>query len=503
MSGRRKIVVIGAGFSGLSAACFLARSGAEVTVVEKHSGPGGRARMLEKEGFRFDMGPSWYWMPNVFETFFASFGKQVSEYYRLVRLDPSYRINYIGESIDFPASYEALRQVFEQIEAGSAKQLDRYLEGARYKYEAGMNNLVYKPGRSLTEFADLSIIKGLLKLQVFSPAKRHIERYFKDERLRQMLSFPLLFLGALPENTPALYSLMNYADIRLGTWYPVGGMYKVVEAMHELAVSLGVQFAFGNEVERLVVNGNKLREVYTNQSVYETDAVVASADYRFVEQELLPVTHRNYSADYWESRTMAPSCLIYYLGVSKKIPGLQHHNLWFDTDFDEHARAIYTTKEWPANPMFYVCCPSRTDRTVAPEGCENLFVLIPVAAGLEDNSGLRERYLDIVINRMEQRLGTPIKQHIIVKESYACSDFITDYNAFKGNAYGLANTLRQTAILKPSMHNKKLPNLFYTGQLTVPGPGMPPSIISGQLAAAAAISYLQKEKSKAKSVYEY
>lgn len=489
-------IVIGAGFSGLSAACCLAAAGEKVLVLEKHEQPGGRARRLQMDGFSFDMGPSWYWMPDVFDSFFARFGKKTSDYYELKRLDPSYRIYGKQTVRDIPAEYNSLLALFESIEPGSALQLERYLAGAAFKYKLGMERLVYKPCRSILEFAGADVLKGIAKLQVFTSARKHISKYFRHPDLQELLSFPLLFLGALPENTPALYSLMNYADMKLGTWYPMGGIYKVVEAMYQLAEELGVAFRFGENVRQIDCREGKARAVLTDNASFEAEAVVASADYQFVEQQLLPKHLRSYSPAYWNSRVMAPSCLIFYLGVQRNIPGLEHHMLFFDADFNQHAQALYETRSWPDEPLFYVCCPSVTDHTVAPQGAENLFVLIPVASGIEDTAEIRERYYNLVMERMEHRFGMSLREHVVVNRSYACSDFLNDYNAFRGNAYGLANTLRQTALLKPAMKSRKVENLFYAGQLTVPGPGVPPAIISGQVAATEVLKYRSKKEPK-------
>lgn len=478
------VAVIGSGFAGLSAACYLAKAGYEVTVFEKNSSPGGRARQFKAEGFTFDMGPSWYWMPDVFEDFFKHFGKKPSDYYQLERLDPSYRIVYAKDDVlDIPAGVDALCRMFEQLEPGSSKHLLRFLEEGKFKYNIGMNELVYKPGLSLGEFMDVKLVKGALKLHVFQSISSYIRKFFKDTRLIQLLEFPVLFLGATPENTPALYSLMNYADMALGTWYPQGGMFKIVEGMVSLAEELGVKFDYNSAVERLELNGVKAKGIIVNGSFKSFDFVVAGADYHHVEQTLLPESHRRYSATYWDNRTLAPSSLIFYLGINKKLKGLLHHTLFFDQDFKQHAKEIYEHPQWPTSPQFYVSSPSQTDPTVAPEGCENIFFLIPVAPGLVDTEETREKYFNLVVNRFEQMMGQSIRDHIVYKRSYAHQDFISDYNAFKGNAYGLANTLAQTAILKPSIINKKINNLFYTGQLTVPGPGVPPSLISGHVVA--------------------
>ena len=486
----KKVTIIGSGFAGLSAACFMAKAGWNVTVLEKHEIPGGRARQLKVDGFTFDMGPSWYWMPDVFEHFFNSFGKRVSDYYKLHRLDPSYRVYWENNETDIPADYNSFKQVFEKIEPGSSVQLDKFLEEAAYKYEVGMNKLVYKPGQSLTEFLDWDLATGILRLDVFNSIKTHVGKYFKHPELKQLLEFPVLFLGALPEKTPALYSLMNYADIKGGTWFPESGMYSIVEGMHKLATELGVQFYFNQNVTEIVIENGSAKKVIaacTNNNTqtvntYESDVVIGGADYHHIESALLQKAYRSYSESYWEKRVMAPGCLIYFIGLNKRLTNILHHSLFFDTSFDTHGKEIYETKEWPTDPLFYVSATSVTDHTVAPAGCENLFFLIPVAAGLEnDSEELRERCFEMIVTRMEKRIGQSIKDSIIYKKTYAHSDFIHDYNAFKGNAYGLANTLMQTAVLKPACRSKKVNNLFYTGQLTVPGPGIPPSLISGEV----------------------
>ncbi len=486
----KKVIIIGAGFAGLSAACFMAKAGWQVTVLEKHDIPGGRARQLKANGFTFDMGPSWYWMPDVFEHFFNSFGKKVSDYYALHRLNPSYRVYWENNETDIPADYNAFKQLFESIEPGSSVQLDKFLEEASYKYKVGINKLVYKPGQSLTEFLDWDLVTGILRLEVFNSIKTHVSKYFKHPSLKQLMEFPVLFLGALPEKTPALYSLMNYADIKGGTWYPEGGLYSIVEGMYKLAVELGVKFYFNSDVSEIVVENSAAEKVVTTTlngkqtNTYEADVIIGGADYHHIETALLSKTYQSYTESYWNSRVMAPGCLIYYVGLNKKLTDIRHHSLFFDTSFEVHGKEIYETKEWPKDPLFYVSATSVTDNTVAPEGCENLFFLIPVAAGLaNDSEELRERYFEMIVTRMEKRIGQNIMDSIIYKKTYAHSDFVNDYNAFKGNAYGLANTLMQTAVLKPACRSKKVKNLFYTGQLTVPGPGVPPSLISGEVVA--------------------
>jgi phytoene desaturase len=471
----------------------MAKAGWNVTVIEKQDSPGGRARQLKAEGFVFDMGPSWYWMPDVFERYFSRFGKKVSDYYQLTRLDPSYRVYYPDGPMDVPADLQSLKKLFDSIEPGSGEKLDQFLAEAQFKYEVGIQKLVFKPGQSLTEFMDMDILKGIFKLDVFRSMKSHVAKYFSHPKLVELMEFPVLFLGALPEKTPALYSLMNYADIKGGTWYPEGGMYSIVKAMYKLALELGVQFSFGQTVTGIDIENGTARGVNTvtqngEANRFEADVVIGGADYHHIETKLLPAAYRSYTAEYWEKRVMAPSCILYYVGLNKKLRGIQHHSLFFDTSFAVHGKEIYTTKEWPSNPLFYVSATSVTDPDAAPEGCENLFLLIPVATGLEnDTEELRAKYFNQVMERMEKHLGQTIRDSVIYQKSFALSDFVSEYNAFKGNAYGLANTLLQTAVLKPACRSKKVKNLFYTGQLTVPGPGVPPSLISGEVVAGEVI----------------
>ena len=469
----------------------MAKSGWKVEVIEKHDIPGGRARRLERDGFIFDMGPSWYWMPDVFERYFAAFGKKPSDYYDLIRLDPSYRIFWSDGPMDIPASYEELSALLESLEPGAALKLDKFMEEAEYKYNVGINKLVFKPGQSLTELIDLDLIRGLFRLDVFNSIKSHVGKYFTHPKIRQLMEFPVIFLGARPEDTPALYSLMNYADIKLGTWYPQGGMYSIVEGMHQLATELGVTFHFNKNVSEIVVEDGIAKKVVTDKGEsFEADVVIGGADYHFMETKLLPQAYRSYSDRYWEKRVMAPGSLLYFVGLNTKLPMLPHHSLFFDVPFDAHAKDIYVTKQWPEKPLFYLSASSVTDPTAAPEGCENLMFLIPLAAGLEgDSEDMREKYFDMMAVRLLEHTGMDIRKHVRYKKSYAHSDFINDYNAFKGNAYGLANTLLQTAHLKPSCRSGKVKNLFYTGQLTVPGPGVPPSLISGEVVAGQVLKH--------------
>ncbi len=480
-----KIAVIGAGYAGISTASYLAKAGHEVIVFEKNESIGGRSRQFTTElGYVFDMGPSWYWMPDIFERYFNDFGVKVSELYDLKLLSPSFDVVYgQKDTMHVPENFQELCDLFESIEKGSAVQLKRFMEEAEFKYKVGVNELIYKPANSLTEFMTPEVMKGVIRLQVFSSFSKHVRKFFKNPKLITLMEFPVLFLGAMPQDTPALYSLMNYAGLKLGTWYPDGGFGKVIDGMVKVAEQVGVSFKVNSAVQNINIENNLATSITVNGETILFDAVVASADYHHVEEKLLPPAYRNYTEKYWEKKTFAPSSLIYYLGVNKRIKNLNHHTLFFDEDLTQHAKEIYKNPQWPSKPLFYVCCPSITDQQVAPEGHENLFLLMPLAPGLTDTEEMREKYFIQMIQRLEQQVGEEILSHIDYKKSYCVKDFIHDYNSYKGNAYGLANTLAQTAIFKPKIRNKKVNNLFYTGQLTVPGPGVPPSLISGKIAA--------------------
>lgn len=476
----RKIIIIGSGFSSLASACYLAAAGYDVTIVEKNSTIGGRARKLEKDGFTFDMGPTWYWMPDVFERFFGDFNKKSSDYYALKKLSPGYKVFFEDSAITIPDNLEGIYNVFEAEEPGSAKKLKKFLEQAADNYDIAIKDLVYKPAKSPLELVTPQTIARLNLF--FGSISSTIRSKFKSPKLRQILEFPVLFLGAKPENTPAFYSFMNHADFTLGTWYPVGGMFAVVEAIESLAKELGVKFTFNAEVQSIETASQRVLGVQTNTGFLEADIVLSGADYHHTEQ-LLHKENRGYSATYWEGRTFAPSALLFYVGLNKKLENVEHHTLFFDQDFGQHAKDIYDVPKWPDKPLFYASFPSKTDASSAPEGNESAIFLIPLAPDLKDTPEMREQYFDMIIDRFERLTHQQIREHVVLKESYCVNDFKADYNSFKGNAYGMANTLLQTAFLRPKIKSKKIQHLYFTGQLTVPGPGVPPSLISGKIAA--------------------
>ncbi len=479
MRDSKNVVVIGSGFSSLSAACYLAKSGMKVTILEKNTQFGGRARQLKKNGYTFDIGPTFYWMPDVFESFFNDFEKKTSEYYDLERLDPAYEV-YFGQdkSIKIGDSYEKIRDTFEEIEEGSGGKLDQFIANAKENYKIAIKKLVYQPGESIFEIINWKTIKKLGLF--FSTIKKQVRSKLKNQELIKILEFPVLFLGAKPSTTPAFYNFMNYADFVLGTWHPKGGMYKVVEAMVALAKELGVKLEKDHAVERINVEKGKVTSVVSNGNTIPCDILLSGADYYHTES-LLNSSFRQYSDNYWNKKTFAPSALLFYVGFERKLENISHHTLFFDTDFEDHAATIYDSKKWPSAPLFYASFPSVTDELSAPEGKEAGIFLVPLAPGLEDTPEIRDKYFEIILERLAINTKQEVKKWVEFKESYCVSDFIKDYNSYKGNAYGLANTLFQTHILRPKLKSKKVSNLYFTGQLTVPGPGVPPSIISGKI----------------------
>ncbi|MDG1057908.1 MAG: phytoene desaturase family protein [Flavobacteriaceae bacterium] len=479
---KKNIIIIGSGFSSMSAACYLAKAGHTVQILEKNSTPGGRARQFKKDGFIFDIGPSWYWMPDVFEKFFGDFDRKVSDYYTLEKLDPGYEVYFDQmESIKIGDTLEKIYTAFEAEEKGSAVKLKKFIKKAEDNYNIAIKDLVYRPGISPLELVTPATVK---KVGYFlSTIKKEVTKEFKNERLAQILQFPVLFLGAKPSNTPAFYNFMNFADFGLGTWHPEKGMYSVVEGMVQMAKELGVQFSTGQNVETICVENGKATGVIANGVPIDADVVVSGADYNHSESLLKP-KERGYTDAYWDKKVFAPSSLLFFIGLDKKVENVSHHTLFFDVDFDAHARSIYETPEWPKDPLFYGNFPSITDSAMAPEGKEACFLLIPIGPGIEDTQEMRDQYFDMVIERLEHLTKQSIKEAILFKESFCVNDFVSEYNSYKGNAYGMANTLLQTAFLRPKLKSKKVENLFFTGQLTVPGPGVPPALISGKLVAS-------------------
>ena len=486
----KTINILGSGFSSLAASCYLAKAGHKVTVFEKNSQIGGRARQYKKDGFLFDMGPTWYWMPDVFERFFNDFNKKPSDYYQLEKLNPAYEVYFgIGDSAVIPDSLDQIYYLFEKEEKGSSLHLKKFLKQAKNNYDVAVKDLVYRPGVSPLELITPKTINKLN--QLFFDIRSQIQKRFNNPRLIKILEFPVLFLGAKPGNTPAMYNFMNWADFGLGTWHPTGGMFEVIKAMESLAKELGVTFKTNANVEKIkVVNGSVERIVVNGESHNSADVVLSGADYHHTET-LLDAQYRQYSEAYWNKKTFAPSSLLFYVGFNKKLKNVSHHTLFFDEEFDSHAEYIYDTPSWPKDPLFYASFPSISDNAFAPKEKEAATFLIPIASGIEDTEVHREKYFNIIIDRLEKLTNQKLKDEVLFVKSYCINDFIEDYNSYKGNAYGLANILTQTAFLRPKIKSKKVKNLYFTGQLTVPGPGVPPALISGKIAAESILKHFK------------
>lgn len=484
----KKIGIIGAGLSSLYAACYLAKRGYSVDVYDKNKMAGGRSQVYEDQGYTFDMGPSWYWMPDVIDRLFSELEENRSDYFNLKRLDPGYKIFWKNqESTSIPAEKKELLALFDSLEENGGEKLNQFLDDAKTKYDVSMHSFIEIPGLKIGELLNLKVLKEALKLDVFKSVEKDVSNRFKSDKAQNILNFPVLFLGERANKIPALYTLMNYADLELGTWYPEGGMNAIANALEKIGKKYGVSYHYNSAVEEVIVKDDKATGLKVNDVIIDFDFVVAGADYNHVEQKLLPKDKRRYDENYWDKRKLAPSALLFYVGLTEQLKGLEHHNLFFDERLELHGNEIYEDPKWPTKPLFYVCAASKTDDNIAPKGHENLMILIPIAPDLEDSNENQEKYFDLVISRMEIQLKTEVKSLIDYKQTFSVNDFKSTYNAYKGNAYGLANTLKQTAHLKPKM-TSKLKNLYFCGQLTVPGPGIPPALISGKIAAKQLIS---------------
>ena len=480
------VVVIGGGFGGLSTACYLADAGADVTLLEKNEQLGGRASRLEVDGFQFDMGPSWYLMPDVFERFFGHFGRSPDEFYELERLDPHYRVFWKdGDKVDVLPDREANREIFESYEPGAGEAFDAYLEESQRTYEIGMEHFVYEDRPRLRDYVDTDVLRYSWGLSLLGKMQGHVEDYFDHPKLQQLMQYTLVFLGGSPTNTPALYNLMSHVDYNMGVYYPDGGIGAVVDGIVELAEDLGVEFVTDAEVTGIEGRYGAFAVDTENGERYLADRVVSDADYAHTEQELLPERKRQYTEEYWESRTYAPSAFLLYLGVEGDVPNLEHHTLVLPTDWDEHFEQIFDDPEWPDDPAYYLCVPSKTDDTVAPEGHSNLFALVPIAPGLADTPEIRNRYRDLVIDDIAANTDTDLRGRVVVEETFSVDDFADRYNSYAGSALGLAHTLTQTSLLRPPHTSDAVDGLYFTGSTTTPGIGVPMCLISGGLTAEA------------------
>jgi phytoene desaturase len=481
---KKRIVVIGAGLSGLSSAALLAKKGFAVTVVEKQDTPGGVARSFQDKGFTFDRGPSWYLIPEVFERFFAEFGMKTADYYKLIPLDPSYKVFFnTHDSLTIRKDKEYTRQLFEELEEGGGKKIEKYLQDAQYKYETAMVEFLYREYRSLFDFFNKKTMVGGARLNLFQSLDKHIKGHFNNEKIKKILGYNVVFIGCSPFKSPALYSLMSHVDITLGVFYPLGGIARLVEAIYQVAKDHGVKFIFGEEAKAITITNGKASAVITEKEKIEADGILAAVDYHHAEQDLILPRYRSYSTSYWNKRVLAPSALIIYLGLNKQIPGLTHHNLFLSKHWERHFTSIFDKPSWPEAPSYYIGCPSKTDPQVAPQNGENLFILVPVAPGLDDSDAIGQRFSDKILSHLEALLEVKLTDSIVVQHITTQRDFKQAYNLYKGTAMGLAHTLLQSALFRPSHRSKKVANLYFSSHYTHPGIGMPMVIISSHIVA--------------------
>ncbi len=482
----KSVIIIGGGIGGLALACMLGKKGYRVTIVEKNEMTGGRARIFRDQGFTFDMGPSWYMMPDVFEHFFEILGEEITEYYQLQKLSPSYQITLKsdGKSYRFYSDMAKNKELFESIESGAGQVLEEFLAQGKEQYELSKSEFMYRNYNSIRDFMTLRIMRQGARLPLFKKQKAIIEQKFKSELLRKVLQYQTVLLGTAPGDTPGIYTLMNYVDLVLGEWYPTGGIRAIPEALESIAKKYGVQIKLNTSVKNIIVEqGMATGILLENGASLFSDIVVSNADIEHTDRKLLPKKYQTKSDAYWESRVLAPSAYILYLGVKGKIPHMEHHNLLFTKDWERGFSQIFTRPEWPDDPSMYICVPSKTDSVIAPPDHENLFVLVPIASGLEYDDAFVQTYGDKILTEIGKYYNIrDLKDRIVVRHSYSVKNFIVDYNAFKGTALGLAHTLGQTAIFRPNNIHKKIPNLFYVGAGTNPGIGMPICLISAELA---------------------
>lgn len=480
-------VIIGAGFGGLATACILGKAGWKVTVLEKNEQIGGRAGVLKAKGFTFDMGPSWYLMPDVFEHFFALVGENINDHLNLKRLSPSYRVFFKDvhdRPYDIYGDLKKDQDTFEALEPGSSQKLADYLKRSEYIYKTSMDKFLYQNYDGLRDIMKPSLIGEAHKLSLFSNMDRYVRSYFSSPETQKIMEYPLVFLGASPYNAPALYSLMSHVDFNQGVFYPDGGFGSVVRAIKTIGNKYGVTYKTNATVKKIIVEGGRATGVVTDQELFKADVVISNADIHHTETKLLDSTQRDHSDHYWQRRTLAPSALLMYLGVKGSLPQLLHHNLIFSKDWQTNFNQIFKTKQWPSDPSLYICNPSKTDSSVAPKDHENVFILVPLPAQLSYTDQELERYANKILDTIETEIKVPdLRQRIVYQKLFAAKDFATRYNSLEGTGLGLAHTLKQTALFRPKNTSRKVAGLYYVGANTHPGIGVPVTLISAELAS--------------------
>lgn len=481
---KKKVIIVGSGFGGLGAACILGKAGYDVTVLEKNEQIGGRASLFHAKGFSFDAGPSWYLMPDIFDHFFELIGENVNDYLQLKKLGPSYRIFYKDKDkhVDIYSDLNKDLKTIAAIEPAAPEALKEYLAIAGEQYKIAKEKFLYKNYDSIRDFFTWEVAKNGRKLNAFANMDKYVRKYFKTDEMYKIIQYPSVFLGSSPYKTPALYSMMNYIDFEMGVYYPMGGIHTIVQALEKIARKYNVSFKTKTNVSKIVIKNGKATGVIADGKQIDADIVVSNASVWHTETALLPAQYREKTAKYWKKRTLAPSALIMYLGVKKQFPSLKHHNLLFSDNWKKNFAQIFEDPMWPDDPSLYVCAPSKTDKTVAPKGHENLFVLVPIAAGLKYTDKQLNDFSEKILKTMETSMDLPeLRDNIVYKRLFTIKDFATRYNSQGGTALGLAHVLSQTAVFRPSNINKKVKDFYYVGADVNPGIGMPITLISAEL----------------------
>lgn len=487
MSHKKTAIIIGAGYGGLALANLLAKKGYQTHVYEKNSAPGGRIHAVRKDGFVFDLGPSWYLMPEVFEQYYQLFNQNVNEKLELVRFSPGYKVFYETQpAIEVAGELQKDAALFEAIETGAGKRLERYVRESSRIYRLALAHFLYTSFRSPLMFLKWDIVRHAprMALLAFRSLDAHVSSYFKDQRLKQLLEYHSVFLGASPFAAPAIYSLMSHLDFKSGVYYPRKGMLQLPKDLEAIGRDLGVTYHYDQPVARILVKSNQAVGIQTAAGeTVAADVVISNADLEFTETQLLDHQHQTFPASYWHRREPGPGALLVSFGVATPLPMLKHHNLYFVDKWFENFEAIYTTKTVPRHASIYICNPTKTDPTLAPEGKENLFVLVPFPAGVALDVDEEQALVEKVIGLLKKITAIDdLETYIQTKHVFGPQDFNTAFNAWQFNAFGgESHTLRQSALFRTRNRSKKVKNLFYVGAGTRPGIGLPMCLIGAQV----------------------